>query len=76
MSKQRITVLLDAQVKRDLEALVPLGKRSRMINDLLRKELILMKRRKPKKLMALREKTRTISDHELLEILREDRRSH
>ncbi len=70
----KVNIVLDDDVKKDLESLVESGMRSRVINTALRKELALMRRRRlSDELDNLRAKTRPISTKEIVRLIRRDR---
>lgn len=70
----KINIVLDDDVKADLDQLVESGLRSRVINEALRKELLLMRRRRlTGRLDKLRAKTRPVSTGEIVTLLRRDR---
>lgn len=72
MPKMNFT--LDGDVREELYRLVPSRKRSRVVNEALRKELLQMKREQAiDHLMELRKKTAKFSARETLESLRKDR---
>jgi len=54
---------------------VPSGQRAKVINEALRKELLRMKREKvTQKLLVLKSKGMRLKKHEIVEVLRKDRR--
>ena len=54
---------------------MPAGQKSKVINDALRKELLRIKREKATgKLLALKSKGATVSQTEIVELLKKDRR--
>ena len=70
----KVNIVLDDYVKSELENLVESGLRSRVINNALRKELILIRRHKlSEQLDALRAKTKPVSTREIVELIRRDR---
>jgi hypothetical protein len=70
----KVNIVLDDDVKSELENLVESGLRSRVINNALRKELILIRRHKlSEQLDALRAKTKPVSTREIVELIRRDR---
>jgi len=70
----KVNIVLDDDVKSELENLVESGLRSRVINNALRKELILIRRHKlSEQLDALRAKTKPVSSREIVELIRRDR---
>lgn len=73
----KILLVLDRDVKRELEALIPSGQRSRIINEALRKELLLIKRKKiTEELLEISSHTRSVSTKEIVKELRKERRRH
>ena len=73
----KVNFVLDDDVKSELDHLVECGMRSRIINEALRKELLLVKRR----MLAdrhdqIRSRTKTVSTREIVKILRRDRSRH
>jgi hypothetical protein len=76
-SSRRQNFLIEEDISRDLEKLVPPGKRSQVVNAALRKELELIRRKKAvEQLYALSEVGKTFSSQEIVEILSEDRSGH
>lgn len=70
----KINIVLDDDVKAELDHLVASGLRSRVINEALRKELMLMRRRRlTGRLDKLRARTKPVSTQEILTLLRRDR---
>ncbi len=70
----KVNFVLDEDVKRDLDALVESGMRSRIINDALRKELLLIKRRKlALEQDRLRGQTGKVPSGKIVQIIRRDR---
>ena len=70
----KVNIVLDDDVKSELESLVEAGLRSRVINTALRKELMLIRRRQlSEKLDQLRVKTKTVSTKEIVRLIRRDR---
>lgn len=71
----KVNMVLDDDVKADLDSLVESGLRSRVINTALRKELLMIRRRGlTEQLDRLRKRTRPVSTREIVAILRRDRR--
>lgn len=70
----KVNFILDEDVRQELNALVPLRKRSRVVNDALRREL-LRKRRElaHERLKALHGKIEPMTDREIVESVRKDR---
>lgn len=70
----KVNVSLEDDVRDDLMRLVPPRKRSQVINDALRKELLCKKRESAtEKLRLVRRRTATLSGREILGAVRSDR---
>ena len=70
----KVNIVLDDDVKSELETLVETGLRSRVINTALRKELSLIRRRQlSDRLDQLRGKTKPVSTKEIVRLIRRDR---
>lgn len=70
----KVNIVLDDDVKADLDRLVVSGMRSRVVNNALRREIQAIRRRKASEhLDALRASTRPISTTELVDRVRRDR---
>jgi Arc/MetJ-type ribon-helix-helix transcriptional regulator len=70
----KVNIVLDDDVKAELERLVESGLRSRVINEALRKELLLMRRQRlSTRLDMLREETKPVSTRDLVALIRRDR---
>jgi hypothetical protein len=70
----KVNVVLDDDVKRDLDQLVDTGMRSRVVNRALRREILAIRRaRANDRLEALRGKTRPVSTADLVAQIRKDR---
>lgn len=70
----KVNIVLDDDVKSELETLVEAGLRSRVINTALRKELTLIRRRElSDRLDRLRAKTKPVSTKEIVRLIRRDR---
>jgi len=71
----KVNIVLDDDVKRELDHLVEGGSRSRIINQALRKELLQMRRREVSaSLKRLRKRTQPVATGEIVELLRRDRK--
>jgi len=71
----KVNIVLDDDVKHELESLVEVGMRSRVINGALRKELALIRSRMlSDELDRLRAKTKPVSTKEIVELVRRYRR--
>ena len=70
----KVNIVLDDDVKAELETLVEAGSRSRVINSALRKELMQIRRGiLTSRLDQLRAKTKPISTKEIVQLIRRDR---
>lgn len=73
----KVNVSLDEDVRDDLIRLVPPRKRSQVVNEALRRELLRRKRESAAEtLQLLRKKTATLIGRDVLRAVREDRTSH
>lgn len=73
----KVNVSLDQDVRDDLLRLVPPRKRSQVVNEALRKELLRRKHASATEtLHRLRKKTATLTGRDVLAALRHDRASH
>lgn len=71
---RKVNIVLDDDVKAELEILVESGLRSRVINNALRKELMLIRRRRlSDRLDNLRGNTKPVSTQEIVKLVRRDR---
>ncbi|HHT9124694.1 MAG TPA: hypothetical protein ACFYD6_02635 [Candidatus Brocadiia bacterium] len=72
---KKMLFILDEEVRKELETLIPPGKRSRVVNDALQKELLLLKRKKlTSELLDISSRTHPVSTKEIVEELKKDRR--
>jgi predicted transcriptional regulator len=70
----KVNIVLDDDVKADLDRLVDSGKRSRVINNALRREIQLMSRRAANvRLDEMRATTRAVSTDAIVKLVRRDR---
>ena len=70
----KVNIVVDDDVKAELETLVEAGSRSRVINSALRKELMQIRRGiLTSRLDQLRAKTKPISTKEIVQLIRKDR---
>ena len=70
----KVNIVLDDDVKADLDRLVESGKRSRVINSALRSEIQRMRRRAASaRLDEIRAATRPVSTADLVKLIRRDR---
>lgn len=71
---KKVNFMINDDIRKEFEKLVPQGERSKIVNDALRKELILIKRKKlTERLMALRAKGPLLSTKDIVESVRKDR---
>lgn len=74
---KRCNFLIEESVSRDLAELVPVGKRSQFVNEALRKELELIRRKKAVSLLLnATSKSKRLSTREIVSALQKDRRKH
>lgn len=72
---KKINFFIEEDIRKVLDELVPDGQKSKVINEALRKELLRIKREKATgKLMALKSKSTLVSNREIVEALKKDRR--
>ena len=70
----KVNIVLDDDVKKELETLVGSGQISRVINNALRRELKMIRRRQlSDELDSLRSKTKPISTEKIVKLIRRDR---
>ena len=70
----KVNIVLDDDVKADLDRLVESGKRSRVINNALRRDIQLMSRRAANaRLEEIRSTTRRVSSSDMVRLVRRDR---
>jgi len=59
----------------ELEELVPPGRRSKVVNEAIMKELMALKRQRlTERLLAIKQKSPSLSTDEIVAVLKEDRR--
>ena len=76
-ASRKLNFLIKETICRDLEMLVPAGKRSEIVNEALRKELDSIRRRKAvEKLHASSSKGKSFSNRQIVDGLAKDRRTH
>ena len=74
---RKLNFLIDEAVCKDLEQLVPPGKRSQVVNDALRRELERIRRKNAvEELIMSAATTKRLSTEEIVEGLAQDRSSH
>ena len=70
----KVNIVLDDDVKADLDRLVESGMRSRVVNRALRREMLALQRqRASRRLDELRKTTKAVSTSELVKLVRRDR---
>ena len=74
-STKKLNFMIRNELAKELEEMVPPGKRSRVVNDAIMKELIAIRRQKlTEKLLAMKQKSPSLSTDEILAAVKEDRR--
>ena len=74
---KRINFLIEQSISRELAELVPTGKRSQVVNEALRKELELIRRKKAVSLLVnATSKGKRLSTREIVTALEKDRSKH
>ena len=74
---KKMNFLLEEEVQKELQSLVPSGKRSKMVNEAVKKELLQLKRKTvTTKLLRLRRVGPKVSMKEIVKSLKVDRESH
>jgi len=74
---RKLNFLIEELICRDLEQLVPPGRRSQVVNEALRKELESIRRRKAvEKLIETRSAMQKLSSQEIVKELSQDRNTH
>ncbi|MDH5574474.1 MAG: hypothetical protein OEY80_03220 [Nitrospirota bacterium] len=74
MAKMNISI--DEEVREELFRLVPPRRRSQVVNEALRKELLHRKREEAtKQLQKLRQRSATLTSQEIVDVLKRDRTS-
>jgi predicted transcriptional regulator len=70
----KVNIVLDDDVKADLDRLVKSGMRSRLINTALRREILMLRREgASRRLDELRKTTRAVPTAEIVKLIRRDR---
>ena len=76
-NSRKLNFLIEETICRDLEMLVPAGKRSEIVNQALRKELDSIRRRKAaEELLASSSEGKKFSNRQIVEGLAKDRSTH
>ena len=76
-NSRKLNFLIEEGICRELEALIPAGKRSIVINNALRKELESLRRKSAlEKLLGRPPQGKRLSNREIIEGLAKDRKGH
>jgi hypothetical protein len=71
---KKVNFMVNNNVRKEFERLVPPGERSKIVNEALRKELNLIKReRLTEKLLSIRAKSPSLSNDDITEIVKKNR---
>jgi hypothetical protein len=71
---KKLNFMIKNELVKDLEDLVPPGKRSKVVNDAIMKELMAIRRQKlTEKLLTVKRKSPSLSAEKIVTALREDR---
>lgn len=74
---RKLNFVIEETICRDLEDLIPAGKRSKVVNDALRKELELIRRKKAvEKILTSPVRGKQFSNQDILKGLARDRSAH
>ncbi len=74
---KKLNFMIKNELVMELEELVPPGRRSKVVNEAIMKELMALKRQKlTEKLLAIKQKSPSLSTDEIVAALKEDRRRH
>jgi hypothetical protein len=77
MAARKLNFLIEESLCRELEALVPSGKRSKVANDALRRELERIRRnRVVDKILATEKKGKRFTNRQIIDVLSKDRSIH
>jgi hypothetical protein len=72
---KKLNFMINNELVMELEELVPPGRRSKVVNEAIMKELMSLKRQKlTEKLLAVKQKSPSLSKEEIVAALKEDRR--
>jgi len=73
---KKLNFMIKNELVMELEELVPPGKRSKVVNEAIMKELMALKRQKlTEKLLVIKQKSPSLSTDEIVAALKEDRRN-
>ncbi|MCL5062019.1 MAG: hypothetical protein M1443_02260 [Nitrospirae bacterium] len=71
---KKVNFMINDDIRKEFEQLVPQGDRSRVVNEALRKELNSIKRKKlTEKLLLLQSKSPALSTKDIIKAVRKDR---
>lgn len=73
---KRVNFLIEESLSRELAELVPAGKRSQVVNEALRKELEIIRRKTAINCLVSGSKGKRLSTREIVSALEKDRRKH
>ena len=73
---KRVNFLIEETLSRELAELVPAGKRSQVVNEALRKELEIIRRKAAISRLVSGSKGKRFSTREIVSALEKDRRKH
>jgi hypothetical protein len=73
---KRVNFLIEETLSRELAELVPAGKRSQVVNEALRKELEIIRRKAAISRLVSGSKGKRLSTREIVSALEKDRRKH
>jgi hypothetical protein len=73
---KRVNFLIEESVSKELAELIPAGKRSQVVNEALRKELEIIRRKVAISRLASGSKGKRLSTREIVSILEKERREH
>ena len=73
---KRVNFLIEESLSRELAELVPAGKRSQVVNEALRKELEIIRRKAAISRLVSGSKGKRLTTREIVSALEKDRRKH
>ena len=73
---KRVNFLIEESLSKELAELVPAGKRSQVVNEALRKELEIIRRKTARNRLVSGSKGKRLSTREIVSVLEKDRRKH
>lgn len=74
---KKINFMIEDEVRKELETLIPSGQRSRIVNEALKKELErIRKKHSLERLHRLRTEGNQFSTQDIVSVLRKERMSH